>query len=175
MQSVVDVINTIKGNVKQHSSSIRDEITVMQALMNDKDYGVEVYKKDEKEMFYPGQEFRGMISDVISSTAKINKDESLALVDKYDFKRSQAQTMVDFNKQFIHSYLDTGRKMKLGGRETSNVSLMKKEFEPGMRRYPSRVGTSDDGRSIMKTNEKWVDGYTGIKASSPCPEWIKNK
>lgn len=175
MQQVVDVIKTIKGNVKQHSSSIRDEVTVMQALMNDKDYAVEVYKKDEKELYYPGQEFRGMISDVISSTTKINKDESSALVDKYDFKRSQAQAMVDISKQFIHSYLDTGRKMKLGGRETSNVSLMKKEFEPGMRKYPARIGTADDGRSIMRTNEKWVGAYSGIKASSPCPEWIKNQ
>lgn len=175
-QTVASTIEEIRGNVKQCSASIRDEVTVMQALMNDRDYGVEVYNKNGSvETYYPGQEFRGMVSDIISGTTKINQAESSALVDKFEFKRAQARVMVDMSKQFIHSYLETGRKLKLGGREDSNVSLMKKTFEPGSRRYPAKVGTDPSGHSVMGVKEIWVDRYSGIKASSPCPEWVKAK
>lgn len=175
-QSILEAIEGIKANVKQRSASSKDEVTVMQALMNDRDYEVEIYKKNGKnETFAPGREFRGMVSDVISSAAKINHEEAERLVDNYEFKRNQAQVMVDINKEYILSYLDTGRKYKLGGRADSNVSLIKKEFEPGMRRYPARVGVNQTGEPIMGASEIWVDAYSGIKASSPCPPWIRKQ
>lgn len=176
MANVLKTIENVKQNVKQRSASIRDEVTVMQALLNDRDYEVEIFKKNgENEFFAPGREFRGMVTDIISSAAKINQEESAHLVENYEFKRAQAQTMVGISKEFIHSYLDTGRKFKLGGRVDSDVSFVKKEFEAGMRRYPARVGVDPSGDPIMGASEIWVDSYTGIKASSPCPDWIKTK
>lgn len=146
----------------------------MQGMLNDREYGVEVYNKNGAtgEFYYPGREFRGMVSDIVASTTKIGKDEAAAIIDDYDFKRSQAKVMVDVSKEFISTYLETDRKLKLGGRETSNVSLMRKEFPAGKRRYPSRIGTGDNGEAIIEAREIWVDNYTGIKASSPCPPWV---
>ena len=176
MQNILEIIDGIKANVKQRSASTKDEVTVMQALMNDRNYEVEIYKKNGKnEIFSPGKEFRGMITNIISGTTKMNHDEAANLVENYEFKRDQAQTMVDVNKEFILSYLDTGRKFKLGGREDSNVSLIKKDFEPGMRRYPTRIGVNPSGNPIMGASEIWVDRYSGIKASSPCPPWIRKQ
>ena len=34
--------------------------------------------------------------------------------------------MINISKQFIHTYLETGRKLPLGGREKSNISLVNK-------------------------------------------------
>lgn len=173
MQNILSIIDGIKANVKQRSASTKDEVTVMQALMNDRDYEVEVFKKNgNNEMFAPGREFRGMITNIVAGTTKMNHDEAANLVENYEFKRDQAQTMVDVNKEFILSYLETGRKFKLGGRRDSNVSLIKKEFEPGLRRYPTRIGLNPSGDPIMGASEIWVSGYSGIKASSPCPNWI---
>ena len=170
MASLMQTIEDIKSNVKQHSASTKDEITVMQ------EYESTIYKNSGKtETFAPGREFRGMISDIMSSAAKINKVEAEKLVDGYDFRRSQAEVMVGVAKDFIVNYCDTGRKIKLGGREDSNVSLMKKDYPAGMRRYPTRIGTNTDGSAIMGVGEVWVDGYSGIKASSPCPPWISKK
>ena len=175
-QNVKDTISEIKANVKQHSASIKDEVSVMQALMNDRDYEVEVFKKNgNNTTFAPGREFRGMISDVMSSAAKINKDEAAQLINDYDFKRSQAETMVDMTKEYIYAYTSTGRKFKLGGRADANVSLVRKDYEPGMRRYPTKIGEDANGNAIMGVGEVWVDSYSGIKASSPCPPWVGKK
>lgn len=172
-----EVLETIKSSVKQHSASTKDEVTVMQAMLNDRDYGVEVYHKSGPtgEFYYPAREFRGMISDIVSSTTKISRDEASAIIDDYDFKRSQARTMVGISKEFINTYLETDRKLKLGGRETSDVSLLKKEFPSGKRRYPSRIGVKDNGEAIIEAREIWVDSYSGIKASSPCPSWVSKE
>lgn len=175
-QSVTQAIEEIRSNVKQRSASIRDEVTVMQALMNDREFGVQTFKKSgPADIYYPGQKFRAMVSDVVASTTRISQAESTALVDKFEFNRNQARTMVDLSKQFIHSYLETGRKLKLGGREESDVSLTKKTYEAGARRYPARVGTDPDGHSVMGVKEVWVNEYSGVKASSPCPSWIKSR
>lgn len=172
-----EVLTTIKESVKQHSASVKDEITVMQSMLNDRDYGVEIYRKSGPtgEFYYPAQEFRGMVSDIVASTTKIGKDEANAIIDDYEFKRSQAKVMVDLSKEFINTYLETDRKIKLGGRQTSNVSLIKKDFPAGKRRYPSRIGITDNGEAIIEPKEIWVDAYTGIKASSPCPPWVSKE
>lgn len=172
-----EVLATIKQSVKQHSASAKDEITVMQSMLNDREYGVEIYHKNGStgEFYYPAQEFRGMVSDIVASTTKIGKDEASAIIDDYDFKRSQAKVMVDISKEFINTYLETDRKLKLGGRQTSNVSLMRKDFPSGKRRYPSRIGVRDNGEAIIEAREIWVDSYSGIKASSPCPPWVSKE
>ena len=175
-QNLKDTISEIKANVKQHSASVRDEVVVMQAMMNDRDYEVDIYGRNGVTgTFAPGREFRGMISDVVAGTTKMNAEEAEALVDKYEFKKAHASTMVDMTKEFLYAYTSTGRKFRLGGREDANVSFIRKDYEPGMRRYPTKIGQNDDGTNIMGAGEVWVDGYSGIKASSPCPPWIPKK
>ena len=175
-QDLKATIQEIKANVKQHSASIKDEVSVMQAMMNDRNYEVEIFKKNgNNTTFAPGREFRGMVTDVMASAAKINKEEAAGLVEDYEFKRTHAETMVELNKEFIYAYTSTGRKYKLGGREDANVSLVRKDYEPGMRRYPTKIGENPDGSAIMGAGEVWVDGYSGIKASSPCPPWVSGK
>lgn len=170
-ENLQTTIEQIKANVKQHSASVKDEVSVMQAMLNDREYEVDVYKRNgETQTFAPGREFRNMLGDILSSAAKINRDEAGELIDKYEIRRGQAQTMVDVSKEYIYSYTKTGRKFKLGGREDANVSLTRREYEPGVRRYPRKVGSADGS---MESGEVWVGAYSGIKASSPCPPWIK--
>lgn len=172
--TIPEAINDIKSNLKQRSASTKDEVTIMQSMLNDKDYSVEVYRKNGKNyLFCPAKEFRTMISGIVSNTTKINKEEATALVESYDFKRNEAQTLIDVSKEFINTYLDTGRKLKLGGRKDSDVSLIKKDYEAGLRRYPSRIGIGEDGKTVIEPKEIWVDSYSGVKASSPCPSWVK--
>lgn len=176
-QNLKEILSVIKSNVKQHSASTKDEISIMQGMINDRHYAVEVFDKQgsTNQFYYPAQEFRGMITDVVANTTKITKEEASSLIEDYDFKRSQAKALVGLSKEFINTYLDTGRKLKLGGREDSNVSLVKKEYIAGKRRYPSRIGVNQDGQAIVEPKEIWVDSYSGIKASSPCPSWIRKE
>lgn len=175
-ENVMDTVKGIKENVSQNSASKRDETSVMLAMMNDRGYEVDVYGSKGKEgTFAPGREFRATISDVMSQAAHIDKRESESLIEGFDFRRNHAETMVAFGKEFINTYMQTGRKMKLGGRATSDVSLSPKECAAGMRPYPQKVGVDANGKAICTRGEVWVDGYNGIKASSPCPQWVNSK
>ena len=49
-----EVLTTIKQSVKQHSASTKDEITVMQSMLNDRDYGVEIYNKNGRNLHING-------------------------------------------------------------------------------------------------------------------------
>ena len=48
MTSAYDIIKEVRDGVTQCSSSKKDEITVMQAMMNDTNYSVDVYAKGGK-------------------------------------------------------------------------------------------------------------------------------
>ena len=57
----------------------------------------------------------------------------------------------------------------------SEFALSKKEFPAGMRRYPTQIGVDEKGNPINGSSETWVNAYTGVKASSPCPVWVQSK
>ena len=64
------------------------------------------------------------------------------------------------------TYLDTDRKLPLGGRRMMNVSLSMKRIEEKMKGVPSQMSNSE-----RKTTT--VPAHNAIKATSPCPSWLK--
>lgn len=174
MEKVTELIKDVRENLTHASSSHKDEVRIMRAFLNDTSYEVGVYDKTGKVgSIKPAEEFRGMISNVIASTTKISKDEADALAAKYEAKKSDAESMLTISKEFINTYLQTDRKISLGGRETSNVSLIKKHLEASTRSYPKKVGIDANGAGIYKTDSVEVPPYDSIKVFSPCPSWIK--
>ena len=176
MEKVEDLINEIHGTISQVTSSRKDEIRVMKAMMNDTSYEVDVYDSTGKiGTFNPSKTMRDIASSMISGTTKISKQEADVLADNYEFTKNEAEGMVDISKEFIHTYVHTGRKMPLGGREKSNASLIKKVVPAGTLKYPVRVGKDKNGKSICEAKEVHVESYDAVKSYSPCPAWIKKK
>ena len=166
MENVRETIETIKSNLTQHSSSRKDEITVMKAIMNDPNYSVDVYDKTGKCGEYnPSKELRKVISTVVSSTTKIPMKEASALVDNYEFSKSDASAMINISKEFVNTYLQTGRKLPLGGRATSNVELMWKDIAEKTTGIP--VKDSEERGSAV------VPAHGGVKTFNKCPVWVK--
>ena len=114
-----------------------------------------------------------MISGVVAATTKITNTEAEQLVADYEFKKSDAVTMIDFSKDYINTALSTGRKIPLGATATSNISISKKEVEAKTRHYPKRVGVNDDGSPRCETAEATVPAHESIRVFSPCPAYIK--
>lgn len=169
MENAKKTIQEIKESVKQHSASRKDEITVMKAIMNDPDYKVDVYEKDGQiEEYYPSKEFRRVVSNAIAATTKISNKEAAELLNEYEFTKSDASAMVGMSKEFVNSYLQTGRKLPLGGRETSNVELIWKHFAERTAGVPARAGEKDRSSTV-------IPAHDGIKVSNPCPSWIGKK
>lgn len=171
---VTDLVKEIDQNRSQTAASQKDEVRVMQAMLNDTTYKVGVYDKSgKKDEYCPAEDFKKMAASVVSSTTKISKDESEKLLADYEVTKSEAGAMVNISKEFINTYLGTGRKISLGGREKSNFALSKVDKEETTKRFPKKVGVSDDGKDIYEHCEKKVPAHTSIKAHGSCPSWVE--
>jgi hypothetical protein len=173
-KTVLALIKDVQDNLTNASASHKDEVRIMQAFLNDTSYEVGIYDKTGKVgVVAPAKEFRSVISNAIVATTKISKEEADSLVAGYEAKKSDAESMLTVSKEFLNTYLQTNRKIGLGGREKSNVSLIKKEIKESTRSYPKQVGVDAAGKPIYEKAEVKVSPYDSIKVSSPCPAWIK--
>jgi hypothetical protein len=174
MSTVLDLVKEIKDNLSQVSSSNKDEVRVMQAMLNDKEYEVGVYTNSGlKETYNPAKDYRGMLSSIVANTTKISKDEAAALVDSYEVSKSDASTMVNVSKEFVNTYIATGRKLPFGGREKSNIALSGKEVAETIKTYPKKVGVNEDGTGRYESGERRVPSHFTVKAHGSCPDWVK--
>lgn len=171
-KGVQDLITNIKENLSQKSASSRDEVRVMKAMLNDRDFKVSTYSNNGVTQHCPAEDFRGMLSGVVASATKISKSEADSLVTDYEVKKSDAETMVTLSKDFFNSSLRTGRKINLGGTEKSNISIQLKEIEEGTKRYPKKVGVNEDGTPKYEKAETRIAAHEGLKVTSPCPSWV---
>ena len=173
-ESVKDLVKEIKTGLSQTSSSRKDEIRVMKAMLNDPSYEVDEYGKDGVIGTYnPCKDFRGMCTTIIASTTKVPQAEAANMMENYDVKKSEAASMVNISKEFVNPFLHTGRKLPMGAREKSDVSLSLKEVSPSTRLYPQKVGVNDDGSAKYSKAPTTVPAHEAIRVHAPCPNWVK--
>jgi hypothetical protein len=171
MENVKSVVEDIKKNLVQKSASRKDEITVMKALMNDTEYTVDVYDKSGKcGEVQPGKELRKVVSAAVSATTKMPLKEATALVDGYEFSKVDANSMIEVSKEFVNTYLQTGRKMPLGGRITSNIELLWRDIEEKSTKMPNNELTQASGKAGATIT---VPAHGGLKVFNKCPKWVK--
>jgi len=174
MEKVLELVSEIKQSIVHVSPSQKDEIRVMRSMLNDRDYKVDIYTKEGVVGQYcPAETVRSTVASVLSSAAKINQAEAEKLVGSYEFKKADAETFVDLSKEFVNTFVQTGRKLPLGGRERSSVSLSVKEVEAGMQSYPMQVGVDSDGKPIYGHGKAFIPAYQSLKVHAPCPQWVK--
>lgn len=170
---VSDLLAEIQTNHKQVSASQRDEVRVMQAMLNDTSYEVGVWAKSGQVGTYnPAKEFKNMQTNIISSVTKIGKDEAGKLMEGYEATKADATAMVGISKEFVNTYLSSGRKLPLGGREKSNFALSEKIVPKTEKTYQRRVD-SGNGDTTWEPGKKIIPEHKGLKARSSCPSWVE--
>lgn len=156
------------------SASAKDEEAVMRAMLNDKEYKVDVYARSGKVGEYcPYDDARSMIGSVIAATTKISQEEARELAEAHEFKKSEAQSMVNISKEYMNTYMESGRRISLGGRPTSNVSLMKVHKEESEKGYPKKVGVDENGEGIYENGTTITPAHDSVKVFGKCPDWLK--
>ena len=177
-ESVKELVKSIDKNRTQASSSKSDEISVMRAMLNDDTYEVKVFSESKGEIttttYSPYNDARELITNIISDATSISKSEASELSKSYEFGKQAASIMVNLSKEFINTYLDTGRKLPLGGREKSNISIKQRVKEETISSYPIKVGVNADGTDKYDrvTGEK-IPEHNSLKVYSSCPSWLK--
>lgn len=172
--TVKELIANINEVRTQTSASVKDEVRVMRAMLNDPTFKVDVWSKNGIEGQYcPYDEARTMIANIIKDTTKISANEATDLASSYQFSNQEASIMIGISKEFINTYMETGRKLPLGGRETSDIAIAKKTKEEHVNSYPKKVGTNEDGTDKYETTEETVPAHGSLKVYSPTPSWLK--
>lgn len=173
MRTTKETVNEIKSSLTQRSSSHKDEIAVMQAMLNDKDYKVDIYGGSGKTGVYcPSEDARSLTASLLVSTTKISRDEAEHLAGEHEFSKAESGSFINIGKEFIHTYAETGRKLPLGGRAESNISLMGKDVEASVSRYPKKI-VDGNGNVSYQNAEKKVPAHKSIKVTAPCPTWVQ--
>jgi len=173
-ESVKGLVNEIKTGLSQTSSSHKDEVRVMKAMLSDPTYEIDIYSKEGVvDTYNPCKDFRGMCASIISSVAKVPQSEAINMMENYEVKKSEASSMVDISKEFVNTFLHTGRKLPMGARETSDVSLSLKSVAPSTRLFPQKVGVNDDGSAKYAKSPTTVPAHESIRVHAPCPSWVK--
>ena len=172
--TVTALIEEISTGLSQSSSSRKDEVRIMQAMLSDPDYEVSIYGKDGVEGTYnPTNDFRSMCASVIANAAKVPAAEATQIMDGYAVRKSEAASMINISKEFVNTFLQTGRKLPLGPRETSDISLSLKKVESTTRMYPQKVGVNDDGTDRYSKVCTTIPAHDSIRVDAPCPSWVK--
>ena len=178
MESVKELINEINTTRTQVSASTKDEIRVMKAMLNDPTFKVDVYGKSGVEGSYcPYEESRMMITNILKDTAKITTKEAMELSNQYEFGKQESAIMVGLSKEFVNTYIETGRKLPLGGREKSNISIAKKVKEEKVGSTLRKVVVNSDGTDKYEniTDNSPTPEHVSLRVFSSCPPWLKTK
>ena len=167
-ERVIDLVKDINTNLKQKSASQKDEVRVMRAMLNDKEFKVGEYSKEGKVGEYsPYEDSRKMVSTILSSAAKIPSSEAKEIADKYEFSKAEATTMINISKEFINTYAHTGRKLPLGAREDMSVAIQLKEVPQSVKQFPKGgIGSTERGQVT-------IPAHNTLKVSGPCPSYLK--
>lgn len=175
--TVKDIIKNITETRTQTSASKDAELRVAQAMLNDPTYVVDIYsKKGVIGQYSPYAETRDMVAEIVKDTAHISAKEADELSKKYVFTKSTAQTMINFSKEFINTYLECGRKLPLGARETSNCALIRKHREAKVNTFPVASSIDANGEKVYTTSPGTVTPeYDTIRVIGSCPAYLKNK
>lgn len=164
MENVKELISDIQKGLTKTTASQKDERDVMRAMLNDDTYKVGIYTKAGRVGEYcPYEESRAMFSSIISSTTKLPAAEAEALAKDYQVTNKDADVFVGISKEFVNTYVTTGRKLPLGGRENMSVTLEKKDVAERVTRIPNQDKTTI------------IPAHRTIKAKGSCPSWLKNK
>lgn len=168
------LIKGIKDNLSQKNASRKDEVAVMQSMLSDPTYEVTVYGKEGPVGSYnPCKDFRGMCASIISSTTKIPAAEAETVMEGYTVKKGEADAMVNISKEFVNTFLQTGRKLPLGGRATSDISLIQKTVPETTRSCPRRVGVDNSGAGQYSRVPTKIPAHDTLRVHGPCPSWVK--
>ncbi len=166
--TVKEMVTNIKKDLNQASASSKDEVSVMMAMMNDKSFSVDEYGSDGQvtSSYCPAELAEELAANIIKGATKVSTAEAEELAKNHQFTKKEASSMVTISKEFVNTYLNTGRKIKFGNREGKSLVLSQKDKEASVCTFPKKVGIDNDGNPRYQLVETTIPAYKDVKAVS---------
>lgn len=149
---------------KQRSANKTDEVNVMRTMLNDADFSVAVYDRSKGYIGQrsPREESRKFIANITSSLTGIEYKNATELANEYEFSKKDASFLIENGKDFISTYLTTGRKLPLIQTEDSEAALLLRHIDSKEKQVP-------DGSTTV------IPEFNKVVCKSKCPKYIGQK
>lgn len=146
---------------KKRSVNKSDEINIMKTMLNDPEFSITEYDKNKGYVgkHSPYEESRKFISSIASELTGIESKNAAELANNYQFNKKDATFMVENAKDFVSTYLQTGRKLPIVQSEESEASLLLREIESKEKQVP-------DGTTTV------VPAFSKVICKSKCPKYV---
>lgn len=162
------IISEIKTSAKQISINKIDEVKVMKSMLNDKDFKIAVYDKNEGYIGdrCPAEEAKGFISNIIQAATGLDAKDSKHLADEYEFTKKDAVYLVNNAKDFMEVYMRTGRKLNIIQNGEGEASIYAREIPASTKNIPAKPGSPE-------IKEIKTPAYTKIVSISRSPKYLR--
>ena len=162
-----------EGRTTYDTSSQKDEIDMMRAMLNDFSYVNGIYNNSECiGVTCPSVQLRKVLTDTICNVFNLERYEVEQELNKYNFTDKDAEQLISISKQFVVGYLESGRKLPFGQRRNCDISLTMKTVPAHKVFHPIKISKEDGGtETIIK--ETMVPKYDQLRTSCKCPAWKK--
>ena len=158
------LVQITEASKKQRSQNRSDEIKVQRAMLNDPTFKIGIYDKKEGLIGErcPREEAVQFITDISSSITGLDRPTTEKLAENYEFTKKDAQFFINMNKDFISTYLRTGRKLGLIQTEDCEASVLYRSTASREKIIPGKDG--------IKTTV--VPSYTKLISKSKAPKYL---
>lgn len=160
------LISEIKKSTKQISINKVDEVKVMKAMLNDKDFTIGVY---DRAQGYVGQKSPHddavkFVKNVVQSATGLDSKDAQHLADNYEFSNKDANFLLSNMRDFLYVYTKTGRKINIMQTADTEASLFIKEIGASEKKIPDKDNPG-------KTKNIITTPYTKLISSSKSPRY----
>lgn len=164
---VEQLVYDIRKSTSQVAINKVDEVRVMTAMLNDKEFSLGVYDKTQGYIGQrsPHDEAVKFVKNVIQGSTGLDSKDSMHLAENYEFTKKDANFMLGNMRDFLTVYTSTGRKINVIQSADIDASLFTKEIKASEKLIPDK----DNPGSTKKVP---TSGYTKLVSSSKCPRYI---
>lgn len=160
------IISDIKRSTSQIAINKVDEVRVMKSMLNDKDFTIGIYDKNNGYIGQksPHNEAVKFAKNIIAGSTGLDSKDAMHLAENYEFTKKDANFLLDNMRDFLYVYTGTGRKINIVQSATTEASIYTKEVIGGPKNIPDK---DNPGKTkIIETSS-----FTKVVCNSKCPKY----
>ena len=162
------LIDEIKNNTKQISVNKIDEVKVMKSMLNDKNFRLGIYDKNEGYIgeHCPAEEATIFVKNIIQGATGLDARDSMHLAESYEFTKKDATFMLSNMRDFIDIYMQSGRKLNIVQNQTTEANIYTREMGSTTKIVPDK--------ETGKPKKIATAPFTKLVSISKCPKYATN-
>lgn len=163
---VETLVEDIKKSTTQIAINKVDEIRVMRAMLNDKDFSVGIYEKGIGFVGTrcPHEEAVNFVKHVLMGATGLDGKDSRHLAENYEFTKRDANFLLEVSRDFIQTYMGTGRKLNVMQTAATEACVFTRPVEASTKYVPDK---ENPGASKVITTSPYVK----LVAVTKCPKY----